>query len=358
MLQKFFLNLIFVSLMTNAKAQKEPSYVFVDASELSVSGRAAAIPQKAFHRVESKYLLDLPARVAELATNSAGIYVSFKTDSKNISLKWRLEKYNTRWNMTPLAINGLDLYAWNGKKWQFMAPARASSATNEAVLINDLDGNMRHYRLYLPLYAELKTLEIGVDSLSIIDAPDQTFLPSKKVVIYGSSITQGASASRPGMAYPSILSRQLNIETFNMGFSGSGKMEIILADVLASMEADIYILDCVPNPSPAEIKERTVPFVKRLRALKPGVPIIMVESIIREQSHWSEPRGKRMSEQNAEFRKAFEKLSSEKYQDLHYIPATHLTGDDHEATIDGTHLTDLGFTRIAEIIGKTLQRLL
>ena len=86
------------------------------------------------------------------------------------------------------------------------------------------------------------------------------------------------------MAYPAILSRRLNIETFNLGFSGSGKMELAMADVMASMDADVYILDCVPNPTPKEISERTIPFIKRLRQLKPGVPIIMIESIIREQS--------------------------------------------------------------------------
>ena len=356
-MQRFILITALTICTSHLQAQKDQHYKFTDATELTVLGKSATV-NGAYHRIDSSYFSKLPSRVADLATNSAGICISFRSNSKNISLKWILRKYNNLWNMTPLAVNGMDLYTWNDSVWQYMGSARPASDTNQAIVASALDGSMRHYRLYLPLYSALTTLSIGIDSTATIHKANPGFVPAKKVVIYGSSITQGASASRPGMAYPSILSRKLNIETFNMGFSGSGKMELILADVLASMKADIYILDCVPNPSPAEIKERAVPFVKRLRQLKPNVPIIMVESIIREQSYWNENSGKRMAGQNGEFRKAFEQLTAEKYKDIYYIPATDLTGHDHEATIDGTHLTDLGFTRIADVIGEMLKKVL
>lgn len=333
-------------------------YRFIDANELNVLGRASSVVPKTFHRVDTDFFKKMPKRVAELSTNSAGITISFKTNSKNLKLKWVLGKYRVQWNMTPLAVNGLDLYGVKNGKWQYVASAIPRSDTNEAVLIAGLDGAMRNYRLYLPLYTELKTLEIGVDSNASIGKADAAVLPKKKVVIYGSSITQGASASRPGMAYPSIISRRLNVEMFNMGFSGSGKMEPILADVVGGMEADVYILDCVPNPSPKQIEERAVPFVKRLRALKPNTPIIMVESIVREQSHWVEARHKVVFGQNAAFRKAYDQLIGEGFKNISYIPTNELMGDDHEATIDGTHLTDLGFMRIAERIGRELEKVL
>ncbi len=339
------------------QAQEAADYKFVDANTLTVLGRAAYVHSGSFHRVDSIFFSELPERVAALATNSAGICISFQTNSKRIKLKWGLEKYNTLWNMTPLAINGLDLYGWHENKWQYIASARPLSDSNEAVVIEDLDGRMRHYRLYLPLYSSLKSIKLGIDSSAIINKSDRLLLPKKKVVIYGSSITQGASASRPGMAYPSILSRQLNIETFNLGFSGSGKMELVLADVLGSMEADVYVLDCVPNPTPEEIKDRAIPFIKRLRQLKPDVPIIMVESIIREQANWSKRIQTRVFEQNREFRKAFGQLKNENYHELYYIQAVDLIGNDHEATIDGTHLTDLGFIRLADAVGKILHKL-
>ncbi len=343
---------------TILEAQQAAPVKYVNAEELTVVGRAAGVGAGKFQRVADSFLPQLPKRVAELSKNSAGIYIAFQTNSKRIQVQWVLEKYISLWNMTPLAINGLDMYGLKDDKFQYVSSARPLSDTNSVVLIEGLSGDMNQYKLYLPLYASIKSIRIGVDSTAVIEKVGTQNLPQKKVVIYGSSITQGASASRPGMAYPSILSRRFNIETFNLGFSGSGKMEIAMADVLASMDADVYILDCVPNPTPAEIRERALPFIKRLRQLKPFVPVIMIESVIREQANWSSRRHDIVFSQNEEFRKAYEQLKKENFRDLYYITAANLIGDDHDATIDGTHVTDLGFTRMADEIGKTLKPLI
>jgi hypothetical protein len=321
-------------------------------------GRAANVSPNLFHRIDSSDQKKLPVRVAELADNSAGISISFQTNSKRIKVKWGLGKYMNLWNMTPVAVNGLDMYGWKNNHWQYVASAKPLSDTNSAVMISNMDGKMNTFRLYLPLYSELKTIEIGVDTGSVIEKAKEQFIPTKKVVVYGSSVTQGASASRPGMAYPSIISRDLNIETFNLGFSGSGKMEIAMADVLGKMDADVYILDCVPNPSPKQIRERTVPFIKRLRQLKPGIPVILIESIFREDGNWNTVKGNYVTNQNKEFRYAYEQLIHKKVKDLYYISNSDLTGNDHEATVDGTHLSDLGFTRLVKPIEHVLRRVL
>src|SRR5699024_3555868 len=138
-------------------------------------------------------------------------------NSTSIRVKWSLDKYEIWPNMTPLAVNGLDLYGWNGKAWQYVSSAKPSSDNNSAIFIENLDGRMRRYKVYLPLYTELKKIEIGVEKKATIKPVKKAYLGSKRVVIYGSSITQGASASRPGMAYPSSISRKLNVETINLG---------------------------------------------------------------------------------------------------------------------------------------------
>lgn len=350
-----FVFFLLFSLPAMLQAQRDTSFRFVDATTLDVLGKATTVKRGKFHRVDSSVFNMLPKAVARLATNSAGIHIGFQTDSRSIRARWVLGKYNELSNMTPIAINGLDLYGWNGNGWQYVASARPGKDSNDVVIISNLDGKMRHYRLYLPLYSEVRSLAIGVNTNAEISKSEKEFIPSRKVVVYGSSITQGASASRPGMAWPSIVSRELGIETFNLGFSGSGKMELTLADVLASMDADVYVLDCVPNPSPQQIRERAVPFVQRLRKFKPDVPIIMIESIIREQAHWNHETGKRVHDQNKAFKEAYDKLKEEGYQGIHYISSTHLIGDDHEATIDGTHLTDLGFKRFSVIVSEALR---
>jgi hypothetical protein len=345
---------LFFGLSLHLNGQDTSDIKFVNGNDLTVLGRSNTVPNDKFYRIDSSKLDNLPKRVAELSSNSTGISVSFQTNSKSISINWTLLKFNTLSNMTPIAVNGLDLYGWNGKNWQFVASARPTSNTSNVKVIDHLDGKLRCYRFYLPLYSGVKDIEIGIDKEAVINKVPAEFIPGKKVVIYGSSITQGTSASRPGMAYPSIIGRDLNMETFNMGFSGSGKIEIQLADIIAAMDADVYILDCVPNPSPKEIRERTVPFVKRLRSLKPGVPIIFVESIFRETGNWNSLKGNYVTNQNKEFRKAYEQLIGENFKELYYVPSDGLIGDDHEATIDGTHLTDLGFTRLASHIEEVL----
>ncbi|WP_074987934.1 SGNH/GDSL hydrolase family protein [Rufibacter ruber] len=334
------------------------AFKYKDARALTLLGKPATVQDSGYHRIYEPQRKDVPKAVAGLATNSAGIMVQFQTNSKAIKLKWALAKFNTLWNMTPAAINGLDLYGWNGKNWQYVATARPTALQNEDLVVSNLDGQLRHYRVHLPLYAAAEQVQVGVEESATLEKASQDFIPRKKVVIYGSSITQGASASRPGMAYPAILSRQLNLETFNLGFSGSGKMELPLADILGQMEADVYVLDCVPNPSPEQIKERAVPFIKRLRELRPNTPILMVESIFRENAHWDQEKKVTVTRQNQEFRKAFDQLKKEKFANLYYLPTKDLIGHDHEATLDGSHLTDVGFTRLADKVGKQLKKLL
>ncbi len=331
---------------------------YVRGENLTVFGQPGFVPSGLFQRIDSLNCIGLTNEVKNLSTNSAGLNILFQTNSRNIGVKWNLRKYISRANMTPTAIGGLDLYGWNGNSWQFVASAGPGSEKNIASLVKNLDGKMRHYRIYLPLYSELTEIEIGVDEQAAIKPASPEYIPSKKIAVYGSSITQGASASRPGMAYPSIISRNLNVETFNLGFSGAGKMEIEIVDLLAKIPADLYILDCVPNTSPEQIKERALPFIKKLRILKPGTPILMVESIFRETGNWNLEIGTRVRQQNESFRNVYEQLLTENFEQVYYIPSNELNGKDHETTIDGTHLTDLGQLRIARRISHEIVEIL
>lgn len=339
-------------------AQKEDPFKYIDGKELTIAGRSALVDPSKFHRIDSADRVLLPKSVQQLAKHSSGINIIFQTNATSIKVKWTLQEFKILWNMTPLAVNGLDLYGWNGTSWQYVSSARPSDVENSTTFIKNMDGKMRHFKIYLPLYTGLQNINVGVEEQAVIKPADNNFLPMEKVVVYGSSITQGASASRPGMAYPSIIERNLNVETFNLGFSGSGKMEIEVADVLGAMEADLYILDCVPNPSPEQIEERTVPFIRRLRQLKPNVPILMVESIFRENGHWDAAINDLVTQQNDAFDMAYRQLKEEDYKQLFYIPSEELIVNDHGSTVDGVHLSDLGFAEIADRIGKSVDAIL
>lgn len=340
----------------SASRSNSTTLQYINAQHLLLQGRAASIPSQGYNRIDTNLLKKIPSHVAGLSKNTAGLQVDFITNSTTIAFKWTLEKYSLLPNMTPIAKNGLDLYGFNHNRLQFVATAAPTGAHSEKIAVSHLDGQMRHYRVYLPLYGSLTELFVGIDSGAVIQTPKLVRQP--KIVIYGTSITQGASASRPGLAYPAILSRHLNATVYNMGFSGSGKMEPEMAPVIGHMPADLYILDCVPNMTASLLQQRVVPFVHLLRQLKPATPILILESPIRETSYWNQEVQKSMAAQNQAIHEAYLRLQKEGLKNIYYQDASGFTGFDHEATIDGTHLTDLGFKRLTTILEKKIKAIL
>lgn len=329
---------------------------YYDVQHFTLGGQASPA-SGTYQRFASQDMEGLPQRVQELSQNSAGIYLDFHTDSPNINLRWEVDQYRSLKNLTSIAINGFDLYAKNGETWQFVGVAVPQDKHSSVSILKNGDGQMRQYRLHFPLYTGLVNLEIGINPDSNLLQERETEA-SKKILIYGSSITQGASASRPGMAFPSLLSRMLNVEVLNFGFSGSGKMEAEVAEVLSTIPSDLIVLDCVPNPSPQEISQRTVPFVKRLRQSQPATPIVMVESVFREHAHWNMQLAQQVAAQNRAFKEAYQELKAEGMEQLYYVTSEGHIGSDHEGTIDGTHFSDLGHFRMAEKLAPILSDIL
>src|SRR5205085_2015483 len=136
----------------------------------------------------------------------------------------------------------------------------------------------REFLLYLPLYNGVSSVEIGIAKGSTLaKGPARPPERQKPIVFYGTSITQGGCASRPGMVHTAILGRRLDRPVINLGFSGSGRMEPAMATLLAELDPAVYVLDCLPNMSAAEVAERMEPFVRTLRKAHPRTPIVMAE---------------------------------------------------------------------------------
>ena len=159
----------------------------------------------------------------------------------------------------------------------------------------------------------------------------------KPIVFYGTSITQGASAMRPGMAYTALIERHLNIETINLGFSGNGMLENELGEIMAKIDASCYVIDCGGNLTPRLALERTMPFIKYLRQKAPGVPILLVEHLYFTTGRFNKSIWQSIDSINVAFRDAFVTLKKEGMKDLYYLPAEKLIGSDGEGTVDGAH---------------------
>jgi hypothetical protein len=307
-----------------------------------------SVKESIYDRFPLSYKDQVREAVWELSKCSAGISVRFFSNSTSLSVKWELLN-NVRMNhMAETGIKGIDLYYNNNGSWQYVNTARPSGKVNDFLLISDMTAQWREYNMYLPLYDGVTSLEIGIDSLSRIEKPERR--GQKPVVYYGTSITQGGCASRPGMAHTSIISRKLGIESINFGFSGNGKMEKPVAELLSGIEARFFVMDGTGNMSPEEIRQNAIPLVDIIRNKHADTPIVFVECLLFEKSYLDMTTRDQVNARNDMLKAEFEKLIERGYSNIYYIENAGALGDDHEATVDGVHLTDLGFMRYADFL--------
>ncbi len=233
-----------------------------------------------------------------------------------------------------------------------MNSARPSGKNNEATIISNMEPVAREYMLYLSLYDGVTSLEIGIDSAATISQP-QVNLPirEKPVVCYGTSILQGGCATRPGMAHTNILSRWLNREFINLGFSGNARLDYEIAEVVAGVDASLFILDFVPNASVKEIEEKADKFYSIIRNRHPpGTPILFVEDPVFTHTLFDTRIEKEVNDKNKALHVFFDSLKARGEKNIHLLSSQNMLGDDGEATVDGIHFTDLGFMRYAELL--------
>lgn len=295
--------------------------------------------------------------VWNLSRDSAGMMVRFKTDAQSLHIHYKLAKANLGMaHMPATGVSGVDFYARDeAGKWRWVQVTRPAAQEIRTELIKGLAPGMREYAAYLPLYNGVEFLEIGVPKGARFEglAPRQ-----KPVVFYGTSITHGACASRPGMVHTAILGRRLDMPVVNLGFSGNGRMDAAVGEFLAQIDAAAFVIDCLPNMGPADVTLKCVPLVTQLRAAKPNIPIVLVEDR-RYTNDWITPAKAKFHDDNhAALRTAFETLQKQGVTNLHYIPGDALYGTDSEGATDASHASDLGFMRQADIFEPFLRKAL
>lgn len=331
-----------------------------DATRFKLLGKASDETETRYERLPY-YLKEVSRKpVWDLGKNTAGLAIRFSTNAQTIGARWTLSQDVSMNHMTVTGIKGLDLYCLENGEWTFVNSARPKlkGKENETVIVNNMTKEDREFILFLPLYDGLTSLEIGVDSLAKIDLP-QINLPQaeKPIVAYGTSILQGGCASRPGMAHTNILSRWLNREIINLGFSGNGQLDYEIAELMAKVDASIFILDFMPNVTADQVYEKMEKFYSILREKHPATPILFVENPIFPKATYDQEMKKAIIRKNEALHRVFSKINKED-KNLSILPSSTMIGTDKEATVDGTHFTDLGFMRYAEYLYPTLKKLL
>ena len=266
-----------VAIVGTSFAQK-----WVNATELGIHGHTKKCDKSPYYRFDHTPYEGFNKTIVNYSKYPTGLYIVFKTNSSKISAKWANVKKRIGDNMSGISQLGLDLYIKDNGKWRFAAVGRVSTLPEKnertKTLIKNLAEGDKECLLYLPGWCELTSLEIGVDEGASIEGLPKPF--KHKVIVHGSSITHGASASRPAMNYPAQLSRNLGIDFVNFGFSGQCKMQPQFLAFLKSCEADAFVFDAFSNPTTKEIEERLDNFVAELVKAHPGKPLIFIQSPI------------------------------------------------------------------------------
>lgn len=345
--------------MAASKAAAAEGVDWHDVTGWGLEGRewAAAERLRYFDRLPAAAEKTVTRAVWNLSRDSAGMMVRFKTDSQSLHVHYKLAKAGLGMaHMPATGVSGVDLYARDqAGQWRWVQVTKPAAQEIKTELIKGLAPGIREYAAYLPLYNGVEFLHIGVPKGTHFEG----LVPRQKpVVFYGTSITHGACASRPGMVHTAILGRRLDRPVTNLGFSGNGRMDAAVGEFLTQIDAAAYVIDCLPNMGPADVASKCVPLVLQLRSAKPGTPILLVEDR-RFTNDWITPTKAKFHDDNhAALRNAFETLQAQGVSNLYYIPGDSLYGTDSEGATDASHASDLGFMRQADAFEPFLRKAL
>ena len=303
-----------------------------------------------FRRLPEALAAQVNQGVFLLHAHTAGGRVRFATDSPVISIHAELPYVARMPHFSLTGSAGFDLYADNEYRGTFIPPQEMTSNYESALCFPD--AKLRQITIHFPLYSEVSGLWIRLENGASL-LPPAPYADMPPAVYYGSSITQGGCASRPGLAYQNIVSRRLNVDHVNLGFSGSAKGEQVMAEYIAGLTMSVFVLDYDHNAESAALLAAThEPFYKTIRKAHPDIPILMLS---RPKFTLAAEEEERLSVIRATYEAARAAGDENVYL---------LTGKDlmalagNEGTVDGCHPNDLGFFSMAKAVGDVLEPLL
>ena len=352
-------SLALTSKVTAQAPQAAEDLIWHDVEDWGVEGRGweATETESYYDRLPKRAKGMVRDAVWNLSRHSAGMLTRFETNATEIWIDHEVTSSNLAMpHMPATGVSGVDLYAKtpDGQE-RWLAVSRPSKKRTLAKLTSSLTSENREFTAYLPLYNGTKSLKFGVPKGAIF----QPVKPrrDKPIVFYGTSITHGACASRPGMPHPAILGRRLGHPIINLGFSGNGKMESEVGSFLCELDPLIYVIDCLPNMREPEVTTRAEKLVMQLREARPDTPILLVEDRTYAHAPFIPSLQTRHQESRAALRKAYQSLVSKGEQKIAYLEGEKLLGVDRDDTTDGSHPNDLGFYRQANAMEPKLREL-
>jgi lysophospholipase L1-like esterase len=323
-----------------------------------------------YRRLPLKPEYELPPNVDSLSWCAAGGQIKFRSDSGKICLKVVLRDPGAMDHMPQTGMSGFDLYVGEPRKETFYSVTRFACGETEFTyeMFNCEIRKLRNFTFNFPLYKGVNELMIGLEDGAEVQPPP-AYRIDRQIVVYGTSITQGGCASRPGSCYTNILSRYLNVPFVNLGFSGNARGEPELARNMAAIENPaMFVLDYEANCVDAERLAKAMPeFISILRAAHNNVPILVISKIRYGQEALDDEKTGDNSLKLRNYReqcKAIQKkivtgLRQAGDKNIYFMDGAKLLGKNYwECTVDGVHPTDMGFFRMADGIEPVINKIL
>ncbi|MCX5661854.1 MAG: SGNH/GDSL hydrolase family protein [Planctomycetota bacterium] len=328
-----------------------------DLATLTLEGRAWDDVERPYHRLPKRAKEIVRDPVWSLGTRATGVRARFVTDSTKVDVRWKNVNDAHFDHMPDSGTAGLDLYVRDAGRWALAGVGRLTRAGyNFAAMVHSLPAGPKEFMIHLPLYSEVEYAHVGVPLAATMTPAPAWPAKIKPMLFYGTSITHGGCASRPGMSYPAQVSRILDRPFWNISFDGNAFMDIELAHLFAELDPSVFVVDAVANMNADMVHQRMSDFIHVLRKARPRTPILVMER----------PLGRlgpmfaafQAKELHAALREEFDKLVKKGLPGLHYLPCTGLLGDDNEGTSDTGHPSDLGFYRMAHVVAPVLKKLI
>ncbi len=335
-------------------------------SPFRVYGFAWFEQEGVYERLPQTPNVKVPDAVAYLAKHTAGGQIRFRTNSSRVLVKAKTRGFGVMGHMAQTGSGGFDLYVGEGSNQIFSKTTTYPLGATEfkSILFSQGNGEMHDFTINFPLYNGVESVEIGIDKDAKLETP-LAFEDDRPIIIYGTSITQGGCASRPGSLFTNILSRRLNVPFINLGFSGSGKGEPEMAELLCQIpNPRLIILDYEANAD-LDMDKTLGPFMEIIRKNHPEIPVLIItrirfadEAILKDNKS-TDSRSYHASTRYAHQKNEYDKWIAKGDKNIYFLDGGTILGDDYaDCTVDGIHPTDMGFFRMADGIEPTLAEIL
>ena len=303
-----------------------------------------------YRRLPESVAKNVSPGVHGLHAHTAGGRVRFLTDSPYVAISVKMPTVGKMPHFALTGSAGFDLYVKDRYFKTFVPPFKIEEDYES--VIDFTTSEKREITINFPLYSDVSELYIGLKEGSFLGEP-KPYKYEKPIVFYGSSITQGGCASRPGMAYESIVSRRLDADYLNLGFSGSAKAEEEIAEYIKNLEMSVFVYDYDHNaPTTEHLKETHEKMFKTIRESNPHLPVVMM----------SRPKYSLTEEEEERFsiiEKTYLNAMGNGDENVYLIDGKTLMWDARdEGTVDSCHPNDLGFASMAKAVGDVLEKIL